>query len=417
MKKYFVLTAAALCLAGAVYAQEAEEQSAAEEQPVQETAETAAIPQEAPKPAPAPAAAAKPKMEIRFQPYLQLYWKPVLGDPAIGETHTNYRALQFNQAGIKVTGTFEKASLYWEARGVPSGGVYDPYDTDQGMIKGWANNAAYYAWGKYQFTSTGNLWIGKFKPTFGPVLIDASVMGAGWQQKLGALGLNIYAVQPSYGYGASYQVVNAGLLAQAKEKADVDEGVAGIITLDYGAKTFNASGGLSFHYISEYASSFLFDAMAMFRGVPKLTIMGDLLVTLASATVSETDTTATTSESAIKVDKDKSSLGLGVYISAEYAVTPVINPGISFLLATPDLEGESVSLQTAEGAYAPIKGKFTAANIGVYCKIQPQRSFYFQPGLTIKAGNALNDSRDGKDSVTYDFTLTFRWEPSFNVGL
>ena len=359
---------------------------------------------------------------ITFQPYLSFDWDPLFFDPVIGDHYGNYRAFNFDQAGLKITGRLDKVAAYVEVRGFPSGtrDGYNKYDGATPLMNAGWEKPVYYAWGKYQFTETGNLWAGKFKPAFGPILFDWSHIGAGWQQKIAGVNtISAFLLMPRDANG----YFNAGGISSKPEKDN--EGVRLLALEEYMSKTMMLSGGVLFDYLpqeaKEDASKVYVNIFAAHWGIPNLTLSGELAMVLYSQKNGITKDTK----------PEDSGLGLGAYIAAEYKIIAPLSAGISFKLIDPLLGAKKVNLgqgQVTNAAsyqgtfFQNVDGEISTANLSVYAKFAPGRGFYIQPGVAINLANAFNDyqPKNGSDDgskVGVSFNVLFRWEPSLNIKL
>ncbi|MDR1250438.1 MAG: hypothetical protein LBK63_14210 [Treponema sp.] len=345
---------------------------------------------------------------ITFQPYLTFDWDPVYYDPGTGESSYNYRAFNFNQTGLKVTGVLDKASAYAEIRGFPSGSTaYNEYD---GVSFGQVNSFTkpiYYAWGKYQFTETGNIWAGKFKPAFGPILFDSSHFGLGWQQKIaGGHTLSGFVLQP----GATINAYNPiGWFAHSIPE---DEGIRFLVMEEYMSQTLMLSGGASYDYLGDDYSKIHANVFAAYMGIPKLTLSAEFALAVY---IKENGVAQDMSD---PTETEDMGAGIGAYVSAEYKVLAPLALGVSFKLIDPligakqNMPGDGKNLQTT------VEGEISAATAGLYLKFAPAKGFYIQPQMNVKFANALNDNTPGDDGekAGVDLQLTFRWEPSIKLG-
>jgi hypothetical protein len=348
---------------------------------------------------------------ITFQPYLTFDWDPVFYDPGTGDTSANYRSFNFDQAGLKVTGVLGKATAYAEVRGFPSGSnTYNVYDGSAANQITSFTKPIYYAWGKYQFTETGNIWAGKFKPSFGPILFDSSHFGIGWQQKIpGGHTLSGYVFQPS----VNINVFNP--MGWWALKIPEDRGIRFLVLEEYVSKTFMLFGGASYDYLGNEYSKLHFNVFAAYLGVPKLTLSAEL----AAAVYIKED--GVVKDAAKPAEADNAGLGLGAYLSAEYQLLDPLALGATFKLLDPLVGAAKNMPQAGKNVQAVLDGEISAATVGLYCKFAPARGFYIQPAINIKFANAINGytpkngAEDGQ-KAGLDFTLTFRWEPSIRIG-
>jgi len=355
--------------------------------------------------APAAASPASPKMEIKFQPYMEIWWLPVAGDSSAGNTKENYRALNFYQAGLKVTGTYDKAQVYVELRGQPSGGIYNENDVNAFVADNWNWKSLYYAWGKYNFISSGNLWIGKFKPLFGPMLIDQGVMGAGWEQKFGnSLKVSGFLLQPQFFNGK-------GEFKQGPKKGNDWEGIGAMVTADYMGKTLMLNGGVYYGYLQEENAQFILEGFASYTGINKFTFTGEAVFGYSKV-------------------PGEGAAGLGIYADAMYTFDEkkVFSAGLNVKWATPEFGADTVTPvdydyrdydmtnddKTKRTYPQTVKGITAAMDVSVYCYFKPHKSFWIQPSVTAKMVNWANGV-DGKDGVVWDAKLLFRFEPSFTL--
>lgn len=352
---------------------------------------------------------------ITFQPYLTFNWDPIYYDPGTGDTNVNHRAFNFNQAGLKVTGVLDKVSAYAEVRGFPSGSTnYNEYDGVSPVQKGSFEKAIYYAWGKYQVTETGNIWGGKIKPNFGPMLFDTSHFGIGWQQKIpGGHTVSGYVLQPSGSINA-YSPIWWLVLAQLGI-IPPDEGIRFLVLEEYMSRTFMVSGGASYDYLGNDYSKLHFNVFAGYMGIPKLTLSGELALAVYLK------------ENGIVKDiykltnTDDVGLGLGAYLGAEYKILDPLSLGMTFKLVDPLVGAEQNMPQSGKNPAAILNGEINTATLGLYCKWAPARGFYIQPQMNVKFANVLNDytPKNGGDDgqkAGIDLQLTFRWEPSIKLG-
>ena len=362
---------------------------------------------------------------ITFQPYLSFDWDPLFFDPVIGDHYGNYRAFNFDQAGLKVTGKLDKVTAYIEVRGFPSGtrDSYNKYDGGTPLMNAGWEKPVYYAWGKYQFTETGNIWAGNFKPAFGPILFDWSHIGIGWQQKIaGAHTVSAFLLQPrdANGYFNAQSPMSAG---SSKPEQD-NEGVRLLLLEEFMSQTMMLSGGVLFDHLpqdaKEDATKVYLNVFAAYWGIPNLTLSGEFGVAIYSQ------------KDGIKKDTkpEDSGAGLGVYIAGEYKIIDTLSAGISFKFIDPLMGAKKVNLgagqvidaATYQGTYfQSVDGEVSTAALGIYAKYAPARGFYIQPGVSINLANALNDYQpvkhngDDGSKVGASFNVLFRWEPSLNI--
>jgi hypothetical protein len=351
---------------------------------------------------------------LTVQPYLSFDWDPIFYDPGTGKTSGfEYRAFNIEQAGFKITGKLDKATVYVETRGIP-GNVYNSYDGASKNQESSFTKPVYYAWGKYQLTETGNIWAGKFKPLFGPVLIDSSQFGAGWQQKIGASGHTVsgFILQPAANLNSYYPTSWLDNTPKPKSIAVEDGGIRILALEEYFAPSgkFMFAGGIAYDYLpfssdKNDASRITIDATAAFMGIEKLTLSGEVLL----AMYMQKDGFST-----IGGGSDDSGFGFGFNLAAEYKVANPLAFGAGFKLADPFV-GAKVSAP-GDGTKATIDGSIATATASVYAKYAPAKGFYIQPQVDIKMANALNGNSysDGKP-VGVAFQLRFRWEPSITL--
>jgi hypothetical protein len=344
---------------------------------------------------------------VTFQPYLTLDWDAVFYDPGTGDTSANYRSFNFDQAGLKVTGVLGKVSAYAEVRGFPSGSTtYNDFDGLGPVQVNSFTKPIYYAWGKYQFTETGNIWGGKFKPTFGPILFDTSHFGAGWQQKLpGGHTLSGFVFQPS----ATINAYNP--LSWFAHSIPADRGIRFLVLEEYMSRTLMITGGAAYDYLGDEYSKIHANVFGAFMGVPKLTLSAELAlaVYLKEDGIIKDTTKPTETENA--------GIGLGAYISAEYKVLDPLALGASFRLVDPLLGAQTNMPGAGKNMQQIVEGEISTATVSLYATYTPARGFYIEPRMSIQFANALNDytPNDGK-KAGIDFQLRFRWEPTIRLG-
>ncbi|MDR2397541.1 MAG: hypothetical protein LBD74_02125 [Spirochaetaceae bacterium] len=352
---------------------------------------------------------------ITIQPYLSLNWDPVYYDSATGDTKENYRAFNLGQSGLKVTGLLGKVSAYAEVRGFPSSSTnYNEYDgSSLSHVSSW-NKPIYYAWGKYQFTETGNIWGGKFKPNFGPLLFDSSHFGLGWQQQLpGGHTLSGFVLQPSVSISA-YNPVTWISLAESGGIPS-DEGIRFLVLEEYVSQTFIAAGGASYDYLGNDYNKLHFNVFTAFMGIPRLTLSaeGALAVYIKEGGVIKDQDKPT--------EADDVGLGLGVYVAAEYKVLDPLSLGCFFKLVDPLVGAGQHRPGDGKDLTTVVDGEISAAVVGLSVKWAPVKGFSIKPQMNVKFSNALNGvtpsngTEDGT-RVGIDFQLCFRWEPSIKLG-
>lgn len=320
------------------------------------------------------------KIELQIQPYLELYYMPFAGDPLRG-TVPDYRAFSFEQSGIKVTGTTDRLQVYWEARGVPDTYVNSGDVRSSGRVI--PSNAAYYGWGKYFFTDTGNIWGGRFKPFFGPNLIDQGVTGMGWQQKLSEeKTLGVYLLKPVNIRGKAGLWTNSGAV-------DDGEGFAALATLDFAGEHSLFNLGLYYAILRKNINhEILGEIFASYWGIENLTLTGEIVMAVNKY------------EDFITAGY-RNAVGFGCYGLAEYQAVDTLGILFSIRYNAADL--------TAEKIYS------ADSNIALGVKYSPGKSFYIQPMFYLQAENLLNGRNENK--LIYDFKITFRWEPGYNIKL
>jgi hypothetical protein len=349
---------------------------------------------------------------ITFQPYLTFDWDLVYYDPVTGLTAANARAFNFDQAGLKVTATVDKISAYAEVRGFPSGSnQYNEYDgTSAGQVSSYTK-PIYYAWGKYQFTQNGNIWAGKFKPSFGPILFDSSHFGMGWQQKFaageGSHTLSGFVFQPGF-------VLNVYAPMDWMAKTiPAHEGIRLLLLDELFFKTFTLFGGAAYDYLGENYSKLYFNAFCAWTGVPKLTLSFEaaLAVYLKENGIIK--------DTANPNDVDNAGIGFGLYAAAEYKIIAPVSVGVSLKLVDPLAGAKQNMPMNGKDRTAIAEGEFNTATLALFTKFAPVRDFYIQPQVQVKFANALNgvdpSDSDG-NNVGLDFSLTFRWEPRVRLS-
>ncbi|MDR2490857.1 MAG: hypothetical protein LBD20_05590 [Spirochaetaceae bacterium] len=359
---------------------------------------------------------------LQVQPYITLDYDPVYFDPYAGETSLNGRALNFNQAGIKFTGTMGPVTAFIEARGYPGysaagGGNYEPgstpfYNHADPEPKWFSPSPVYYAWAKWQATETGNLWAGKFKPFFGPALFDQSHYGLGWQQKIAGVTVNLFVMQPRRWDSNLFAV--SGMPAEPKNYWEGLRILASAERFKYGGLTI--AGGALFDWLpagEKDAYRLTGDVYVGYTGIKNLTLTGEaaLIVNIYKEGIKIKSTES---------PKD-AAVGLGVYLNAEYKLLPPLAFGLTFDLRDACLGSDTNApydgLSSYNGFVAKtVDGEINKATIGIYGKYTPHKSFYIQPQVNIKFANALNGYTppDGKQAGV-DFQIRFRLEPSFVI--
>ena len=365
---------------------------------------------------------------ITFQPHLSFDWDPLHYDPVIGDQYGNYRAFNFEQAGLKVTGNFDKLTAYVEVRGFPAGSreVYNKYDGLTPSYSYFWSNPVFWAWGKYQFTETGNIWAGKFKTLFGPYLMDWELFGIGWQQKFagGAHTVSAFLLQPDGPTGN----INPYMRVPTLTPENDNEGLRFLLMDEFLSPTMMITGGVLFDYLpqdtAEDAVKVYFDVFATYWGIPKLSLTGEVALVAYSQKGGITkDTTP-----------EDSGLGLAALIGAEYKIIDPVIAGIYFAVFDPLLGAKTVHLMSGESVYIVenqttgtynqwVEGEISIANLGLYVKFSPGAGFFIQPGVVINLANALNNTQplksngDDGSKVGANIEIRFRWEPSFSIGL
>ncbi|MHB9293502.1 hypothetical protein Holit_02627 [Hollandina sp. SP2] len=263
-----------------------------------------------------------------------------------------------------------------------------------------------YAWGKYQVTETGNIWAGKFKPNFGPILFDASHFGAGWQQKIpGGHTLGGYVFQPSLNINA-FNPIGWWSLSIPE-----DQGIRFLVLEEYVSKTLMVFGGASYDYLGNEYSKLHFNVFAAYMGIPQLTLSAELA---AAVYIKEDGVVKDTTK---PTETDNAGLGLGAYLSAEYQVLDPLSLGANFKFYDPLVGAAQNMPGSGKNIYkSDLEGEVSTATVGLYGKYAPVRGFYIQPTVNIKFANAINGytPEDG-EKAGVDFTLTFRWEPSIRI--
>jgi hypothetical protein len=358
------------------------------------------------------AGAAVSAQSITFQPYLTFDWDAVFYDPISGLTAVNARAFNFTQAGIKVTAAVDRVSAYAEVRGFPSGSTqYNEYDGSSAAQVNSLTRPVYYAWGKYQATPDGNLWAGKFKPAFGPVLFDASQFGIGWQRKLAGGGgshtLSGFVLQPGVALNSYYPLGWAALAIPAHD------GLRLLVLDEYYAKTLFVTGGAAYDYLGGGYSKLYLNGYAAWTGVPRLTLSAEA----ALAFYIKEDGIVKDPEH--PEDADGAGAGFGLYAAAEYRVSEPVSAGLSLKLVDP-LIGAARSLPgNGKNVQDLTEGEFSAASLGLFARFAPARDFYIQPDLSFQFANTLNGAdpsdKDGREAGV-NCSLTFRWEPRIRLG-
>ena len=369
---------------------------------------------------------------ITFQPYLSFDWDPLHYDPVIGDHYGNYRAFNFEQAGIKVTGNLDKITAYVEVRGFPQGSrdVYNKYDGLTPAYSADWEKPVFWAWGKYQFTETGNIWAGKFTPAFGPVIFDWEQFGIGWQQKIaGAHTVSAFLLQPNGSPAKLNPTPFGGAQGVPTLTPENDnEGLRFLLLEEFMSPTMMITGGVLFDYLpqdtTENAVKVYFDVFAAYWGIPNLTLSGEFGVAIYSQKGGIIkDTTP-----------EDSGLGLAALIGAEYKIIDPLIAGLYFAVFDPLLGAKKVHLLDGESAYLvpnqtagnitqAVDGEISITNLGAYVKFSPGAGFSIQPGVVINLANALNNTQpvrpNGNDGskVGVNVEIRFRWEPSFRVGL
>jgi hypothetical protein len=353
---------------------------------------------------------------ITLQPYLSFDWDPLQFSLTKGDHYGNYRAFNFDQTGIKITGRLDKITAYVEVRGFPSGSGtgaptntgyvegYNAYDTNAMRQFTSFEKPVYYAWGKYQFTETGNIWAGKFKPMFGPNLFDWSHFGAGWQQKIaGAHTVSGFILNPRDIDG--YFMAPAG--GPSKPEKD-NEGIRLLVMDEFMSENLMLTGGILWDCLpqeaKEDANRLYFNVFAAYRGIENLTLSGEAAVVLTL------QKDGIVKDSAKRTETDDAGVGFGIFVAADYRIFDPLSVGVSFKLVDP--------LAGAEQNMNGTAGEFTYADLGISVTYTPARGFYINPGFTLKLENALNDYEppDDGSKVGVDFQLRFRWEPSLRLN-
>ncbi|GMO42936.1 MAG: hypothetical protein Pg6C_04590 [Treponemataceae bacterium] len=378
---------------------------------------------------------------VTIQPYLSFDWDPLFFDPVIGEYYGNYRAFNFDQAGLKITGNLGKITAYVEVAGFPSGSQnYNKYD---GLTENNRNYNApvYYAWGKYQFTETGNIWAGKFKPMFGPALFDWGHFGAGWQQRIAAHTVSGFLLLPGDLPGQfrtafvnpmiSQEVMLHGPIAPDSD----NKGLRLMVMDELMTRTFLLTGGALFDYLPQSAddvadaSKMYFDVFVTHWGISRLTLTGELAAVVylqKDGIIKDPDKFSETADAGF---------GFGIFAQAEYHVIEPLALGVEIKLTDPLVGAARVSLNDGERGdppnpannfrmnsfYKDVEGQFGIAYAQVYAKYSPFAGFFIQPGFKLKMANALNDYQpknaagDDGSRVGVDFQLRIRWEPSMRL--
>ncbi|MDR3311957.1 MAG: hypothetical protein LBS64_02350 [Spirochaetaceae bacterium] len=364
-----------------------------------------------------------PAQTLRFQPYLSLDWDPAAYDTAGGRSSDfEYRALNIDQAGLKITFTADKISLYFENRGFPSGAknynTYDGYSVDQAASY---EKIVYYAWGKYQFTPSGTLWAGKLKPAFGPILIDSSHFGVGWLERAGAHTIGAFVFQP----GANLKRFIPKGSGWASPGPSDDTGIRFLLMDEYRSPHLYATFGGAYTLFeptqnatapwvnTNKVTQLHFDAFVSYSGLPKWIFTGEGAV----AVYVQEDGIATGSG-----NHHDSGVGFALFASAEYQADKRLSLGASFELD--DVLVGAAENTPANGErraaydYGTAKGQINLAELALYAAIAPGKGFSVQPRLGIQLANAFNNNdppEGGKVGCTVQ--LRFRWEPTFDVKL
>jgi hypothetical protein len=362
---------------------------------------------------------------ITFQPYLSFDWDPLHYDPVIGDQYGNYRAFNFEQAGLKVTGNLDKVTAYVEVRGFPkwSRDGYNKYDGLTPAYSAEWEKPVFWAWGKYQFTETGNIWAGKFKPLFGPYLFDWEQFGIGWQQKIaGAHTVSAFLLQPNGPTGN----INPYLRVPTTVPENDNEGVRILITEEWMTPVMMLVGGVLYDYLpqdaAEDASKVYLNVFATYWGIPNLSLTGEIGVAIYSQ-----------KDGIIKdTDPEDSGFGIAALIGAEYKIIDPVIAGLYFAFFDPLVGAKTVHLLNGESAgivgnqtsgtfYQWAEGEVSIANLGLYVKFSPGAGFFIQPGIVVNLANALNNAQplkpNGDDGakVGANIEIRFRWEPSFTL--
>lgn len=374
-------------------------------------------------------AAAFGQNSVTIQPYLSFDWDPLYFDPVIGDHYGNYRALNFDRAGLRLTGNLDKITAFIEARGFPIGSrdFYNKYDGGTPMLTLNWEKPLYLAWGKYQLTETGNVWAGKFLPIFGPKLFDWEHFGIGWQQRIaGAHTVSAFLLEPD---GANGRFMPPGVTANRPEADNV--GMRILVMEEYMSQTMALTGGVLYEYLpqdtAEDASKVYFNIFASHWGIPNLTINGELgMVIYAQKNGIIKDTSP-----------EDSGVGLGAFIGAEYRIYGPFSAGLFFVLFDPLLGAKKVNLMAGDitptlppgtpgreysgNFFQFVDGEVAMASIGAYANFSPGGGFSIQPGVTINLANALNNTQpvkhngDDGSKAGVSFELRFCWEPSFRL--
>jgi hypothetical protein len=346
---------------------------------------------------------------ITFQPYLSFDWDPLQFDLVNADHHSSLRAFNFDQSGIKITGRLDKITAYVEVRGFPSGSnEYNPADSAARNNVNSYTKPVYYAWGKYQFTETGNLWAGKFKPLYGPNLFDTSFFGAGWQQKVaGAHTVSGFILQPGFNPGYMYRNSISG---GANTPEDSTKGIKLLIMEEFMSENLMLTGGILWDYLpqetTEDANRLYFNVFAAYRGIENLTLTGEAALALY---LQKDGIFKDFVSNQLLGEASDTGIGFGIFVAADYKIIEPLSAGISFKLGDP--------LVGAERNINGTTGQFQYADLGISATYTPARGFFITPGFTLKLENALNDYEppDG-NKVGVDFQLRFRWEPSLRVN-
>jgi hypothetical protein len=344
---------------------------------------------------------------VIVQPYVTLDWDPVYYDPVSGVTAMNYRAFNLDKAGVKLTGDMDKVTVHIEIRGIPPGSnSYNRYD-DKSIREGSSyTRPIYSAWGKYQFTKTGALLGGKFKPNFGPWLFDAGCFGIGWRQKIGdAHTLSGYILQPGV-------TINAYNPPAWSLTIPADRGIRALLLEEYYTPAFWVSGGVAYDYLGNGYNKVYVNASAAYTGIPNLTVIaeGALAVYVKEKGIMK--------DAAKRDQAENAGLGFGLYVAAEYFLEPVAL-GTSFKLVDPLAGAAQCMPGDGPNVMAVTAGQFSAATLGVYLRYLPVDSFYIRPQVNIKMANVLNGvtpTSNKGHKTGFDFQLTFHWEPTFIIN-
>jgi hypothetical protein len=355
---------------------------------------------------------------LKVQPYLSFDWDPLAYDTQSGDSSDfEYRAFNFDQTGIKFTFTMDNMSVFLESRGFPSGAntynTYDGYSEDQ--VDSY-EKIVYYAWAKYQFTPSGAIWVGKFKPAFGPMLIDSSHFGAGWQQKAGSHTVSAFVFQP----GANLKrFIPKGSGWAYPGPADT-KGIRFLLMDEYMSQTMYATFGAAYTVFTPAVNTnnvtqLHFDAFVSYSGLPKWTFTGEGAV----AVYMQEDGIYKDSERAD--DPSDAGVGFALFASAEYKLADPIALGLSFELD--DVLVGAKKNTPANGKrvgaydYGIADGEINLAELGLYTSITPGKGFSIQPKVSVELANLFNGNDHEGSMVGCNFQLRVRWEPSITLSM